>query len=552
MTLQSPNEEPASEELSSNGTAPALRGGAALSVRSSAKANVGPRLPNGFRAGKYEIIRLIASGGMSEVYEAEHLGLRKRVAFKLMRGEFAANSEARQRFLSEGTNAARIRHSNVVDVTDVGMVLDLPYLVMSLLEGEDLATFFAREAPLPLAELVDLMLPVALAVAAGHAQGVVHRDLKPDNVFLHREGCRLIPKVLDFGISRLIDAKRITLNATVFGTPHYMSPEQARGAATDARTDQYALGVILYEGVTGCLPRNSQNPLEVLHALAFDSFRPPSTYVELPPGLEATILRAMAHEPESRFRSMNDLALSLLPFATPAAREYWQEELRSPRAEDAPLSPTAVVRRPSLPPRLPLATPVRAPVPGAGAAEQHAAAGSGGAPSIDSLQPAVATIGTKRHAARRRLAAVAIFAGLSLAAAATWIATTPDARRATGIDMATYSNANSIARSIELSAPVAREVVVIANPTPPAPPVSEPLEASAAPAPVIAATKPRWHKPKAPLRAVEPAPAHSKPPRPEAARAAPAATAPTIAVIDAQQPKVRLIDEPEARVRVVE
>jgi serine/threonine protein kinase len=122
-------------------------------------------------------------------------------------------------------------------------------------------------------------------------------------------------------------ARRITLNSSVFGTPHYMSPEQARGGQTDARTDQYSLGVILYEGVTGRLPRDSANPIELLHAVAYDSFRPPSDYYEIPPALEAVILRAMAAEPDDRFGSMREFAVALLPFASEAAREYWSLEL---------------------------------------------------------------------------------------------------------------------------------------------------------------------------------------------------------------------------------
>jgi serine/threonine protein kinase len=286
-------------------------------------------LADGYSFGRYQIVRLIAIGGMSEVYEAIHNGLDKRVALKVLRPDLAQNTEARERFVTEGVNAARIRHTHVVDVTDVGIVDGLPYLVMSLLEGEDLGQLYARQGPMAVSDVADLLLPVACAVAVGHSHGIVHRDLKPDNIFLHREGCRLIPKVLDFGVSRAMHGRRITPNARVFGTPHYMSPEQARGEAIDARTDQYALGVILYEGVTGRLPRDAENPLELLHAVAFDSFQLPSTHVELPPEVENVIVRAMSHEPEARFPSMREFALALLPFASEASRDYWSVELNS-------------------------------------------------------------------------------------------------------------------------------------------------------------------------------------------------------------------------------
>jgi eukaryotic-like serine/threonine-protein kinase len=299
-------------------------------------------LPEGLRFGKYQVTRLIGYGGMSEVYEAVHIGLHKRVALKILRPDFAENEEARERFVSEGVNAARIRHTNVVDVTDVGIVYQLPFLVMALLEGEDLSALYDRQGRMPVAEVVDLLLPIASAVAVGHEQGVVHRDLKPDNIFLHREGCRIIPKVLDFGVSRVLNGKRITLNASVFGTPHYMSPEQARGAPTDARTDQYSLGVILYEGVSGRLPRDSSNPLELLHAVAFEPFKPPTDHLALPAELEAVILRAMAREPADRFPTMHDLALALVPFASDAAREYWMLELN-----EGPKRPSLIMQPPA-------------------------------------------------------------------------------------------------------------------------------------------------------------------------------------------------------------
>ncbi|HET6336618.1 MAG TPA: protein kinase [Polyangiales bacterium] len=304
-------------------------------------------LEDGLQFGKYRVIRLIAIGGMSEIYEAEHIALDKRVALKVMRRDLAENATARQRFITEGVNAARLRHTNVVDVTDVGEVDELPFLVMALLDGEDLGRIYDRQGRIPIEEIVDLLLPVASAVALGHDKGVVHRDLKPDNIFLHREGCRMIPKVLDFGVSRVMTARRITLNSSVFGTPHYMAPEQARGGPTDARTDQYSLGVILYEGVTGRLPRDSSNPIELLHAVAYDSFRPPSEYSEIPPGLEAVILRAMASDPVERFESMRELAIALLPFASDAAREYWSLELASTIVVDTSARLPQTARHPS-------------------------------------------------------------------------------------------------------------------------------------------------------------------------------------------------------------
>ncbi len=385
-------------------------------------------LPDGLCFGNYQIARLIAIGGMSEVYEAIHNGLDKRVALKVMRPELAASEEARERFVSEGVNAARIQHTNVVDVTDVGIVDGLPYLVMSLLDGEDLGAVYARHGRLPAEELVDLLLPVTSAVAVGHAHEIVHRDLKPDNIYLHCEGCRLIPKVLDFGVSRAMNGRRITVNSTIFGTPQYMSPEQARGAATDARTDQYALGVILYEGVTGHLPRDSANPLELLHSIAFDSFQLPSAHVELPPELEAVILRAMAHDPEDRFASIRDFAIALLPFASPPARDYWSLELQSITTAGAGGAPLpAFGRSPTLPPQSlgRFEAPPKRPAPNHREVIDADVLTPSAAAALDrsrtSLQPLRAARRARRNKRQRSVFWIGALAGAFLGLAGVWV-----------------------------------------------------------------------------------------------------------------------------------
>jgi serine/threonine-protein kinase len=278
-------------------------------------------LADGAQCDRYRIVRLIGKGGMSEVYEALHQDLRKRVALKVMSPELLDNREAHARFAAEAINAASLSHPNVIEVVDMGSVRGLPYLVMNLLEGRDLGMLYQQHGPLQAAELLDLVLPVAMAVAAGHDRGIMHRDLKPENIFLHNESGRIVPKLLDFGVSRMLGARRITVNSHVFGTPQYMAPEQARGEKiNDPRTDQYALGVILYEGLTGRLPMTAQHPYVLLHSVAFGSFLPPSVHVPVARGLERVILRAMARDPNQRFASMRELASALLPFAGPAGR----------------------------------------------------------------------------------------------------------------------------------------------------------------------------------------------------------------------------------------
>jgi serine/threonine-protein kinase len=212
----------------------------------------------------------------------------------------------------------------VADVTDFGRVQGLPYLVMSLLVGDDLANVFAQRGRLSVTELVDIALPVSCAVAVGHDQGIIHRDLKPANIFLHREGGRMVPKLLDFGVSRMLGTRRITVNASVFGTPHYMAPEQARGDSNiDPRADQYALGVILYEGVTGRLPREAEHAHALLYSVAFGSFLPPSAHAALPAGFESVILKAMERDPRRRFGSMREMAAALLPYASFEVQAAW-------------------------------------------------------------------------------------------------------------------------------------------------------------------------------------------------------------------------------------
>jgi len=279
---------------------------------------------SGTLVGKYIIVRLIAKGGMSEVYEALHQDLHKRVALKVLRPELRNSAEAHARFAAEAVNAASVSHTNIVDVIDFGAVYGLPYLVMTLLVGRELAGFYAQHAPVSVPELLDLLVPVGLAVALGHERGILHRDLKPENIFLHEEAGRIVPKLLDFGVSRMLGARRITSKAHVFGTPQYMAPEQARGEKTvGPRADQYALGVILYEGLTGRLPRNAQHPHVLLYSVAFGSFLPPSVHVALPEGLEAVVLRALDRDPSQRYASVHELVSALLPYASPALRAYW-------------------------------------------------------------------------------------------------------------------------------------------------------------------------------------------------------------------------------------
>src|SRR6185295_15768508 len=238
------------------------------------------RLEIGQAFGRYQIVRVLGEGGMGVVYEALHLGLKKRFAIKTLRPSFANIPEARVRFLREGEAAARIHHAHVVNVVDVGTEGGVPFLVMELLKGQSLAALLASEGPMDVAAAVGLLLPALSAVAAGHAQGVVHRDLKPGNIFIaHGTWGEPVTKILDFGVSKLMaagDGTSLTATASVLGTAAYMSPEQAMGQkGIDGRSDQFALGQILYEMLTGTRAHAGENQFEIVHNIATGKLRGP-------------------------------------------------------------------------------------------------------------------------------------------------------------------------------------------------------------------------------------------------------------------------------------
>ncbi|MEM9695114.1 MAG: serine/threonine-protein kinase, partial [Myxococcota bacterium] len=303
-------------------------------MAASAPARFGP----GDCFGPYTIVQFLRRGGMAEVYSAKHNKLDKAVAIKVLRDQAIENDGLRERFVREGTQAAMVRHPNVVDVTDVGDVGGVPFLVMELLVGETLGDRLRDGEKMAIVAALELFFPLCAGVLAGHRAGVVHRDLKPDNIFLAQAGGeRVVPKVLDFGISRLIDGEDIglTLPDTVLGTPAYLSPEQARGEVTGIGTDQYSLAAVLYRVVTGALPRQGETVLAQLTSAARGEVTPPREYMpEIPPVFERALLRAMDLEPARRFATLAHFARALLPLASVGAREFWRAEFLELRPDD--------------------------------------------------------------------------------------------------------------------------------------------------------------------------------------------------------------------------
>jgi len=277
--------------------------------------------------GRYRVVRAIGLGGNGAVYEAVHGELGKRVALKVLHDDVTLDPVARQRFLQEGRVAASIHHPHVVELFDVGQADGRLYLVMELLEGRSLADQYDVHGAMEVPRVVDLLLPVCAALATAHEEGIVHRDLKPDNIFLAKARHGAIqPKLLDFGISKLTrQGGRSLTEQEILGTPDYMSPEQIRETSTvDGRTDQYALGVLLYEGATGRRPFVGDDLQELLDAILNGRAPKPSSLVPaIPPGFEAVVLQAMARKADDRFESVYELGRALLPFASDAARGVW-------------------------------------------------------------------------------------------------------------------------------------------------------------------------------------------------------------------------------------
>jgi serine/threonine-protein kinase len=295
----------------------------------------------------FEIVGLVGQGGMGCVYKAIDRDLDRTVAIKTLHGIDQHAPQSLARFRREAQAASRVVHPNLVIIYSSGTFGDTPYIVMEYLSGHSLAAEIA-EGPIAIERTADILAAACAGVYAAHRADVVHRDLKPANIFLARTPMGETPKILDFGISRIgDDNSSLTGTGDVVGTTYYLAPEQAAGREIDARADQYALGVILYECLTGVRPFTGSAVYTIMRNIVKGIFEPPSrARPEIPRDLEAVVLRAMSRAPTDRFARVRDLGLALVPFMSAKGRQQWSHHFMAPEAE-MPIAPSLAVPVPA-------------------------------------------------------------------------------------------------------------------------------------------------------------------------------------------------------------
>ena len=255
--------------------------------------------------GRYKIQTLIGTGGMAAVYLAKDLILDRLVAIKVLRLDFRQNNDAMRRFRREALSATQLTHPNIVGVYDVGQSQEMNYIVMEYVEGTDLKDYIRQRGALHPIEAVRIMMQIVSAIAAAHQNRIIHRDIKPQNILIDREGN---VKITDFGIAVALSDTSLTQTNTLLGSVHYLSPEQARGGMATIQTDIYALGIVLYELLTGRVPFDGESAVSI----ALKHFQEPLPPVVnptamVPQSLENIVLKATAKDPMNRYRSCYEM-----------------------------------------------------------------------------------------------------------------------------------------------------------------------------------------------------------------------------------------------------
>ncbi len=308
--------------------------------------------------GRYRLVRELARGGMAQVWEAQDALLDRRVAVKLLHEQFADDAEFLERFRREARAAARLNHPNIVSIYDVGEDAEAhtPFIVMELVDGENLKDRIRGAAPLADEEIRSIGAAVASTLEYAHQRGLIHRDVKPQNVLLGEDGR---PRLTDFGIAQAVSSKGLTRTGAVMGSVQYLAPELVRGRPATAQSDVYALGVVLYEMATGRVPFEGETDLATALAHVEQSPAPPRALnASLAPDLERTILRALAKSPEERFHSAAELAAELrnvrprVTVAAPTRQHLDAPTQRMPIVPEAPRpapsGPTVIAATPAV------------------------------------------------------------------------------------------------------------------------------------------------------------------------------------------------------------
>ncbi len=262
---------------------------------------------------RYEIIEKAGSGGMATVYKARDTILNRYVAVKVLRDEFTTDEEFIKRFNTEAQSAARLTHPNIVSVFDVGQEYNIYYIVMELIQGKTLKQIISEEGALPWKWTVNIAIQICSALEMAHKNGIVHRDIKPHNIIITEDG---IAKVTDFGIAKAVSNSTITAFGTTLGSVHYFSPEHARGGYTDAKSDLYSLGIVMYEMITGKVPFDADTPVSVaLKHMQEEPIPPIKLNSNIPVAVNDIILKAMKKDTSERYASatamMKDLSMAL-------------------------------------------------------------------------------------------------------------------------------------------------------------------------------------------------------------------------------------------------
>jgi predicted Ser/Thr protein kinase len=283
------------------------------------------------RLGGYRVLKVLGHGGMGVVYKAEDPGLQRSVALKAMLPGLGASDNARKRFLREARAAAAVKHDHIVSIYQVGEDRGVPFLAMEFLEGEPLDERLKRAGRLPLAEVLRIGREIAEGLEAAHERGLVHRDVKPANVWL--EGKRGRVKILDFGLARAAtEEAQLTQSGAIVGTPAYMAPEQARGEKVDQRCDLFSLGCVLYRLCAGEPPFKGKDTISTLMAVATEHPRPPrEASGDVPQALSALVMRLLAKKPEDRLDSARAVAEALEAITPDVARTAKREPAKTQR-----------------------------------------------------------------------------------------------------------------------------------------------------------------------------------------------------------------------------